>query len=434
MEGRSVRALLDIVARHKAGESVGLYSVCTAHPLALKAACAYAAQAPNAPIALIEATSNQVNQDGGYTGMRPADFVAFVHDIATETGLPLDRLALGGDHLGPNAWRDESAEAAMAKAEMMVALYVEAGFRKIHLDCSMPCAGDPAALSDELVATRAARLCAAAEAAWRSASGEPPVYIVGTEVPAPGGAQEDLGELAVTTPAAAAATLDTHQAIFAKAGLSEAWPRVIAGVVQPGVEFDHHNVAEYRPEKACALSRSIEDRPGIVFEAHSTDYQTPAALTQLVRDHFAILKVGPGLTFALREALFALDAIEQDWLGAKASGFRETCLGVMRDDPKYWKSYYHSEGTRLEFDLQYSLSDRIRYYWPHPKIETARAKMFANLQLSPPPLSLVSQYLPNAYTALREGRIAHSPEAMTIHHLFQVIDGYAQACTPQRET
>lgn len=421
-----MHALLDIVARHKAGQRVGVYSVCSAHPLALKAACAYAAHAGDEPIALIEATSNQVNQYGGYTGMRPADFVAFARGIAAEAGLPLERLALGGDHLGPNVWRDQPAEAAMAEAEAMVALYVEAGFRKIHLDCSMGCADDAAPLSDSVVAARAARLCKAAETAWARVGGEPPVYVVGTEVPVPGGAQEQLNELAVTTPAAAAATLDTHAEIFAAHGLAEVWPRVIAAVVQPGVEFDHDSVIDYRPEKAQALSRFVEQRDGIVFEAHSTDYQTPNALTHLVRDHFAILKVGPGLTFALREALFALDAIERDWLGARASGFRDTCLRVMRNEPKHWRSYYHSEGQRLELDLQYSLSDRIRYYWPHPEIEAARAEMFANVV--EPPLPLVSQYMPGAYAALREKRISPTAEAMALHHMSQLIDAYARAC------
>jgi tagatose-1,6-bisphosphate aldolase non-catalytic subunit AgaZ/GatZ len=36
---------------------------------------------PNTEV-LIEATCNQVNQDGGYTGMTPADFRRFVEDIA----------------------------------------------------------------------------------------------------------------------------------------------------------------------------------------------------------------------------------------------------------------------------------------------------------------------------------------------------------------
>mgnify|MGYP002140241092 CR=1 FL=1 len=83
-------------------------------------------------------------------------------------------------------------------------------------------------------------------------------------------------------------------------------------VVQPGVEFDHHKVIDYDRAKAARLSRALDGQPHIVFEAHSTDYQTPKALKALVEDHFAILKVGPGVTFALREAFWALDAIERE--------------------------------------------------------------------------------------------------------------------------
>ena len=54
----------------------------------------------------------------------------------------------------------------------------------------------------------------------------------------------------------------------------------------------------------------------MVFEAHSTDYQTAGALRALVEDRWAILKVGPALTFALREALFALSAIEEELIAA----------------------------------------------------------------------------------------------------------------------
>jgi D-tagatose-1,6-bisphosphate aldolase subunit GatZ/KbaZ len=79
----------------------------------------------------------------------------------------------------------------------MVAEYVTAGFRKIHLDCSMSCAGDPRALGDEVIAERNAALCEITEAAWRSAGGDPsggapPGYIIGSEVPVPGGAHETL--------------------------------------------------------------------------------------------------------------------------------------------------------------------------------------------------------------------------------------------------
>jgi D-tagatose-1,6-bisphosphate aldolase subunit GatZ/KbaZ len=423
-----MQAILELVRRHKAGQPVGIHSVCSAHPLVIEAAMEVAA-AHDAPV-LVEATSNQVNQDGGYTGMTPAGFRDFVFGIAARAGLPRHRVLLGGDHLGPNAWQDQPADQAMAKAEVLIDQYVGAGFRKIHLDCSMSCADDPVPLPDALVAGRAARLCAVAERAWRASGGEAPVYVVGTEVPVPGGAHEDLQELSVTTPAAAGATIEAHRAAFAAAGLAEAWPRVVGLVVQPGVEFDHHKVIDYRPEKALALSRFIEDQPNLVYEAHSTDYQTTANLAALVRDHFAILKVGPGLTFAMRETLWALADIEDQMSGGrKGSGFKDVVLDVMRREPEYWRKYYSSDPDRARFDQQYSLSDRIRYYWPHPEIRAAQERLLASLERQAPPLTLLSQYLPAQYEAVREGRLRNVPADLLKEGVARVLRQYMRACT-----
>lgn len=414
--------ILDRVARHKAGEPVGIYSVCSAHPLVIEATFRHAL-ANDAPFVLIEATSNQVNQDGGYTGMKPADFRDYVAKIADRVGLPAERIVLGGDHLGPNAWTAMSADEAMERADVLIDQYVRAGFSKIHLDCSMSCADDPVPLPEETIAERAARLCRVAEAAWTDAGTQAPVYVIGTEVPVPGGATEDLEPLQVTSPEAAHRTIAMHRDLFP----AEAWNRVIALVVQPGVEFDHHQVLDYHPIAAQELSRSLDDVPGMVFEAHSTDYQTAEALGALVRDHFAILKVGPGVTFALREALWALDAMERDLLGERASGFRERVIEVMNEKPGNWRKYYHSSGSELQLDLQFSLSDRIRYYWPDPEISTVQDEMFANLRTSPPSLPLVSQYLPHAYAALREGTITNDPAELAMAQVMATLDIYLQA-------
>ncbi len=53
------------------GARVGITSVCSAHPMVIEAAMAQALRRGHEPVVLIEATSNQVNQDGGYTGMSP---------------------------------------------------------------------------------------------------------------------------------------------------------------------------------------------------------------------------------------------------------------------------------------------------------------------------------------------------------------------------
>jgi len=420
----------NIVLRHKQGEAIGVTSVCSAHPLVIEATFAHALL-HDAPVVLIEATSNQVNQDGGYTGMVPADFRRFIETIAKRLGFPLDRLALGGDHLGPNAWTSLSADAAMAKAGIMVADYVRAGFSKIHLDCSMSCADDPNPLPERTIAERAAWLCRAAEDAYASDPAGAPVYVIGTEVPVPGGAAEDLDTLALTTPEAALATLDMHRMLFAESGLAGAWDRVIATVVQPGVEFDHMKAVDYRPEAARALSAAIVPVDHVVFEAHSTDYQSAASLAALVRDHFAILKVGPGVTFALREALWALDAIERETIGADArANLRDVAVARMKAEPGNWQKYYHETGKLLDLQLQYSLSDRIRYYWPDPAIVAAQTKLFANLRAHAPPLPLLSQYLPVAYAAVRAGTATLDPVDLIVAHIGATLDAYHGACNP----
>ncbi|HME37537.1 MAG TPA: D-tagatose-bisphosphate aldolase, class II, non-catalytic subunit [Steroidobacteraceae bacterium] len=422
-----MRAMLELVRRHKSGTPVGVYSVCSAHPMVLEAALRLARRTGG--VALIEATSNQVNQDGGYTGMRPATFRERVHALANDVGLPHDQVVLGGDHLGPNCWQGLPSATALNKAGVMVAEYVAAGFRKIHLDCSMSCADDPRTLGDELIAERTAALCEITEATWRSTGGEPPVYIIGSEVPVPGGAHETLQELAVTTPEAARATIEAHRRSFARHGVEAAWGRVVGLVVQPGVEFDHHRVIDYVRSKAVTLSRSIEPVAGMVFEAHSTDYQTPAALEALVQDHFAILKVGPGVTFALREALWALSdiALEMDLM--PDATLKDAMIEEMRREPRYWSAYY-LDCERQDFDIQFSLSDRIRYYWNAPAVERVCARLLECLSAEGLPLTLISQYLPLQYAAIREGRLKNDPRELVLDGIEQVLRHYDRACRP----
>ena len=186
---------------------------------------------------------------------------------------------------------------------------------------------------------------------------------------------------------------------------------------------------DYIPAKAVALSRSIESVPGMVFEAHSTDYQTPAALEALVRDHFAILKVGPGVTFALREALWALSDIAME-LGLMPEGsLKDTMLEAMRQDRRYWSAYYLDAG-REDFDLQFSLSDRIRYYWTAPAVERACSQLLEGLTAKGIPMTLISQYLPVQYAAVREGRLQNDARELALDGVAQVLRHYDRACTP----
>lgn len=401
-------------------------SVCSAHPWAIRAAAEVARDQDG--FLLIEATCNQVNQDGGYTGMRPQDFREFTVRTAADAGIAGKQLMLGGDHLGPHPWRKFPADEAMDRAKAMIAQYVQAGFTKLHLDASMACAGDPSVLAGEVIAERAARLARAAEAARRD--GHPPLYIIGTEVPVPGGASDGLETLAVTTPHAAAETLAVHQRAFQQAELEDAWSRVVGMVVQPGVEFDNESVTDYQRERAAPLVRWRRDQASdLLFEAHSTDFQKPKSYPALVEDGFKILKVGPGLTFAMREAICALAEIEKSIIAPDMqSRLLETIEAAMRGNPASWKGYYTGSDAQQRMLMWNSYSDRIRYYWPDRRIEAAMAKLLFNLTATPPPEILLSRYMPAQYRRVRGSRLSPQPEMLILDKIRDALRPYTAAC------
>jgi len=411
------------IARQQ-GHAKGIYAVCSAHPWVLEAAIDQALEDDS--YLLIEATSNQVNHLGGYTGMLPEDFRRMVTDIAARKGFDESKLVLGGDHLGPNPWQNRPASEAMREAETMVQAYVRAGFQKIHLDASMACADEASPLSDETIARRAAVLCTAAE---QVSGAQKPVYVIGTEVPIPGGATESLNEISVTSRKAAAETLAVHRRVFKEAGLEEVWPRVIALVVQPGVEFNHDSVVDYKPELAVHLTELLQEETGLVYEAHSTDYQRPEAYVQLVRDGFAILKVGPALTFAMREALAALALIEAELVPTeKCSGLMNALERVMLSKPANWEHHYSGEEQAVHLLRRYSYSDRVRYYWTEPQVKEAVDTLLANLNQTTIPETMLSTFLPDEYRAVRAGLLHADAHSIILHRICEVLKPYAAAC------
>ncbi|MFG6081893.1 class II D-tagatose-bisphosphate aldolase, non-catalytic subunit [Paracoccus litorisediminis] len=407
--------LTPIIRAMRKGIGPAIPSVCSAHPDVIAAGLRQARE-HNMP-ALIEATSNQVNQFGGYTGMTPADFITFVRDIATSHGLGDVPVILGGDHLGPQAWRNLSSDAAMSHAEVMIAAYVRAGFTKIHLDCSEGCQGEPAQVGDALAAARAARLAAVAEAA--APDPEALTYIVGTEVPPPGGARHDDEGILPTPPGNARATLAAHEEAFAAAGASAAWARVRGLVVQPGLEFAPASIHRFDLSQADALSPVLGANDVLCFEAHSTDYQSPEVYADLTRRNFGILKVGPALTFAWREALYALSHVRA-WIDGSPH-ISERMETLMLEQPKYWQGHYHGEGDSLRLMRHFGYADRIRYYWPRAEAEVQG--LCAALD-GPLPAPLLLQYLPTA-TLERASRLDLPPaRAILQAHVEQTLAAY----------
>lgn len=417
----------EIVAAQKRGEAGGITSVCSAHPYVLKTALRsddfsrHRATKVATPPILIESTCNQVNQYGGYTGMTPKDFVTYVRGLAEQVNLPFENIILGGDHLGPNVWQNEPADYAMRKSEVLIRDYVQAGFTKLHLDCSMKLADDPAGVLDmEVIAKRAAQLAKVAETVGTGlAPVRLPHYVIGTEVPIPGGATEHEETISVTKVEDVEQTIEVTREAFLREGLASAWERVVGVVVQPGVEFGDDFVLSYQSSAAQKLSKFIESQT-LVYEAHSTDYQTRAALKNLVRDHFAILKVGPGLTFAFREAVFALAMIENEMIvKEKHSNIMQVLEDVMLKHPEHWKKYYRGDEREQAFKRKYSLSDRVRYYWVRPEVQNALGRLMDNLGKDVLPLSLLSQFA---------GTTGLNAEGVIGFKIKNVLSDYLAAC------
>ncbi len=408
----------DLIARNRAGEAVGLPCFCTANAHVLRAVLSYAKQTGHPTV--IEATCNQVNQDGGYTGMTAADFMTWLAGMAGDAGVPMDQLILGGDHLGPNVWKNEPLDVAMEKSRALVKSYVQAGFKKIHLDTSMACGGEPTP-SFERIAERAADLCAVAEEHAPDPSAL--FYVIGTEVPIPGGETDEPDTLDVTSVDRYRATIDTHHTAFMARGLTDAWSRIVSVVTQPGVDFGHTSVYPFVPEKAAHLSAAIRSDEGLTFEAHSTDYQSTQALSDLVKNHFFFLKVGPELTFRFREAVWALAAIQDQLSDDASSGLRATIEAQMAANPGYWKDYYSGSSDAVERLKIYSYSDRIRYYWTDQKIAAALDGMLQTFKASPPPETLLSQ----AFTGLEFGDMPTDPDALIARHIQKCVARYFAA-------
>ncbi len=432
-EMKQMHPMKKIVAMQKQGTPAGIYSACSASDLVIEAAMERAGQ--DNDVVLIEATANQVNQYGGYTGMKPADFRDFVFSIADKTGFPRDKVILGGDHLGPLTWKGQPADTAMEEAKELVRQFVMAGFTKIHIDTSMHLGSDDPGkkLDTAVIAERGAVLAEVAEKAFSELKAlEPaalhPVYVVGSEVPIPGGSQEEEEGIQVTKVTDFEETVEVFKNAFMKYGLSTAWDNVIAVVVQPGVEFGDESIHEYDRQAAKELCSALKKYPGLVFEGHSTDYQTAEAFREMVEDGIAILKVGPALTFALREGLFAMAHIENELFKGKdnvrLSGFIEVLEEAMLKNPDNWKKHYHGDESRLRLARKYSFSDRCRYYLPVPEVKEAVERMIQNLSTVKIPLTLLSQYMPVQYVKVRQGLLENKPVSLIKDRVVNCIDEY----------
>jgi D-tagatose-1,6-bisphosphate aldolase subunit GatZ/KbaZ len=141
-----------------------------------------------------------------------------------------------------------------------------------------------------------------------------------------------------------------------------------------------------------------------------------------VASRFAILKVGPELTAAYREAVVAMACIEDRLPITMKSNIMAVIAKVMDANPKYWQGYI-TKDARMELMKIFGLSDRIRYYWPNAAIQNALKILHANIDGASGEIGLIAQF-------------ANLPELRALplnHEIIQarvgaVVDKYLSAC------
>ena len=425
--------LKKILEKRNSGINSGIASFCTANSIVIETILEYYLNSED--YVLIECTANQVNQFGGYTNMTPIEFVKYVHTIADSVGFPKDKIILGADHFGPLAWADKSESEAMENARELVRLAVLAGYTKIHLDTSMFLGSDDTSkkLSDETIARRGVELYNVCEEAFderceKYPNSLHPVYVIGSEVPIPGGEYEEKDDLEVTSPQDFEKTIETYDIMFKEYGFKNAWDNIIAVVVQPGVEFSNEDIHEYNRDNATPLCEKLIEYPNLVFEGHSTDYQTEIKLKEMVEDGVAVLKVGPALTYALREGLFSLSLIERELIidASKRANFIEFLDEIMRNNPKYWEKYYDGDKFEKELQRKYSFSDRCRYYMSRQDINENINKLFENIDSNNTPLGMIRQYFPQTFLKIKSQNSLSAKNLVKLN-IINVLEDYNYA-------
>jgi D-tagatose-1,6-bisphosphate aldolase subunit GatZ/KbaZ len=177
------------------------------------------------------------------------------------------------------------------------------------------------------------------------------------------------------------------------------------------------------------LTQKLKEYPNLVFEGHSTDYQSAHSLREMVEDGIAILKVGPALTFAARRGLFALAKMEDELIddADSRSHFIQVLDDVMVENPKDWKKYYHGTDKEIALARKYSYSDRCRYYMGDARVQKAIATLINNLKDVDIPMGMLEQYMPIQFIKVRDGRLAKTPEALVKDCVLVVIEDYNYA-------
>ena len=298
---------------------------------------------------LIECTSNQVNQNGGYTNKTPKMFIKEILNISKKSKFDSKKLYLGGDHLGPLPWKKENTKTAIKNSISLINQFLKYNFCKIHIDTSIKCKDDKY-INSEIIFNRTNKILNDFNIKKKIKN---KFLVIGTEVPLSGSG--DNNKIVKTSKKQIVSEVTKFKEILKKLNLKS---NLFGLVIEPGMKYKHFSIT--KPKFPDFIKKKIiSKKKNFVYEAHSTDYQKKSTLKQLVKNNFKFLKVGPELTFNYSRALFMMESIEKKFCKVKNSNIKKSILSSMMKNKKYWDGYYKKNERKLFLD---SKLDRMRYY------------------------------------------------------------------------
>jgi D-tagatose-1,6-bisphosphate aldolase subunit GatZ/KbaZ len=331
-------------------DNKSLPSFCTANFLVLKTLLIFCKK--NKLPALIESTSNQVNQFGGYSNNKPKDFIKKINGLIESLKINKKTIYFGGDHLGPLPWKNYKSSFALKNSIKLIDLYLKANYQKIHIDTSIQCK------DDKLITDK--KIFARTEYILKNLINKKKLkkifFVFGTEVPFAGG--NDKKKFKITENNKIIADYQNFSKLLNSEKLSS---KDFALVIEPGMKFKNNSIT--KPKfKSFEINKKFSKKNKFYFEAHSTDYQDLETLNKLVKNNFKILKVGPELTYNLVKSFLFMQKIEKIFL-RKKSNFRKIIIKKMFVNNLYWKDFFKKGSKKqLEKNLLNSFYDRTRYY------------------------------------------------------------------------
>lgn len=365
--------ILEVMEQRKAatGVPMTLFAACP-NSLSVIKASFRAAKRNNAPI-YFATTLNQVDNDGGYTGMTQAEFTKILAREAAAvnyTGPYVVAIDHGGPWLKDKQTLEKyTLEQAMDGVKKSYEAAILAGYDLIHVDPTVDITLPKGEIINiHVVAQRTVELIKHAED-FRKAHNMPPIsYEVGTEE-VHGGLADDK-------------TFDTFltdlKAGLAAAGMPDIWPIFIVGKVGT----DLHTTL-FDAEVARKLTNKVRPYGSYIKGHYSDDVDNPQ---DYPTSGMGAANVGPEFTMCEYKALMELEQLELADANCKdKSGMSQALLNAVHDSGR-WKKWLR--GEEVGKDLLECTKERqewlvqtcCRYIWQNKEVLDARQKLYDNLQ------------------------------------------------------